>query len=107
MYIIHLIFITNLPQDIFSLFETCFGKHCVPIFSLPDFGLVKYLCVGWLLLWLLVGLWCFKLVLLCVSVVYVIVFCVFSMLSALKIEDLKIVETLFIVSKSYFNKSCI
>ena len=27
----------NLPQDIFSFFGTCFRKHCVPIFSLPDF----------------------------------------------------------------------
>ena len=51
------------------------------------FCLVKYICVvGWiLLLWLPVGFWYFKLVLLCVIVVYVIVFCVFSMLSALNI----------------------
>ena len=32
----------TLPQDVFSLFGTRYGKPCVPIFSLLDFEPVSY-----------------------------------------------------------------
>ena len=55
----------------------------VPVLSSSAFAilfLVQYLCVGfWMLLRWFVGLWYFKVVLLCVVVVYVFEFCVFSM----------------------------
>ena len=34
---IYIIFTMTLPQDVFSLFGTCFGTLCVPILSLPNF----------------------------------------------------------------------
>ena len=37
LYILYLIFIITLPQDVFSLFGTCFGTLSVPIISLPNF----------------------------------------------------------------------
>ena len=75
----------SLPQDVFSLFGTRFGILSVPILSLLNFEscgvLVCWLVVIMVSCWFLV----FKLVLFYILVVYILVFCVFLMLSALKI----------------------
>ena len=70
----------------FPYLEHVSGSYVLPSSAFLILHLVKYLCVGWLLLlWFPVGLWYLKLVLSCVIVVYILVFCEFSMLSALKI----------------------
>ena len=55
------------------LLENVSGPLMFPSSAFLILNLVEYLCAGWLLLWLPLGFWFFKLLLLCVVVVYVLV----------------------------------
>ena len=69
----------------FPYLEHVSGPLVLPSSAFLILNLVEYRCAGWLLLWFPIGILFFKLLLLCMNVVYILVFCVFSMLSALKI----------------------